>query len=208
MGYLMMATEERRPKKGKPIGVRLPAQVRKELESYAGDKGDSMSGVAVDAITKYLRGEFSPVVPDPATQQFRIKLLGRVPCGPLRDALEETSDLPISRGVASRYRIEPTDFAAIAEGESMMGADMEREGDIRDGDVVVFQLLQELERPRNGQIVAVQVETEDGIIEGTIKKWNNGTPPFLTDGKGERVEIRDGAQLRPLGVARMLMRGL
>lgn len=200
-----MAVADRRPKRGKPIGVRLFLPVEAEVMARVEQEGTTKSGFMADVVTKYLRGDFAPPQPDITSTQIRIKLLGAIPCGPLREALEETQDLPISRAVATRYRIDSTDFAAIAEGESMMGTDMAHEGDIRDGDLIVFKKLEENERPTNRDIVAVQLEAAEGVVEGTIKRWHNGG---LIDGEGRPYAPAEGKHLKPLGVALMLMRKL
>lgn len=165
----------------------------------------SMSSLVERGIERVIKGEKAANADDPALHQVRLKYFHRVPCGPMREAVEEGSDFVVSEDVADALEVLPSDFVVMAEGESMMGSAMEGR-DIVDGDYLLMRPVAEGRTPKSGEIVAAVIVSE-GSAQSTVKFWNNGSPPYLTDGQGERVELpEDTERLVAVGVLRGLIR--
>lgn len=94
-----------------------------------------------------------------ATTGFGLPVLGAIPAGPLREAIQDTAQW--IDGAGALLRTQPDDFLLRVEGDSMTGAG------ILPGDYVQL-------RPgiavRSGEIVAAQIcESEGASIEATLK---------------------------------------
>jgi SOS-response transcriptional repressor LexA len=153
-----------------------------------------------------IEGESATAVDDQALHQTRLKYFSRVPCGPIREMASEASDYVLSEHVADDLGVSPGDFVVMAEGLSMMGVAMEGR-DIIDGDYLFMHSTPEGRPPKSGTIVVALIVTADGSISSTIKHWNNGTIPFLTDGEGKRIELpADTEKIIPIGALTGLIR--
>ncbi len=88
-----------------------------------------------------------------------LPVLGAIPAGPLREAIQENAQW--IEGAGALLRTQPGDFLLRVEGVSMIGAG------ILPGDYV--QLRPDI-RVQSGEIVAAQIcETEGASVEATLK---------------------------------------
>lgn len=102
---------------------------------------------------------FELTAPGRAQTGWGLPVLGAIPAGPLREAIQESAQW--IEGAGALLRIQPGDFLLRVEGHSMKGAG------ILHGDHVQL-------RPgiavRSGEIVAAQIcEAEGASIEATLK---------------------------------------
>lgn len=133
------------------------------------------------------------------TNQFRGPLLGPVPCGPWREACEDSSTFVLSRETAEFLEVREGDLFLPAQGHSMEGSG------ILDGYLVIVRPL-DGKIPRRHEIVLVGITTEDGTTSYTLKHWGGfpvpGGPPQLFQADGSLLPLPEGTtDLQPLGRA-------
>lgn len=154
-------------------------------------------------VSSYVRDTLEGRAPlDPALagmDQFRGPLLGPVPCGPWKEALDEASSFVLSRESADFLEVRDGDLFLPASGHSMEGSG------ILDGFLVIVRPL-DGKVPRRHEIVLVAITTADGTTSYTLKHWGGhpspGAPPQLIQGDGSTLDLPEDTQdLQPLGRA-------
>lgn len=199
------ATKRGRREKKDPVDGRFGFVFRpslaKRLREFSQETGEDLTEIAERALQRELAGGGTAPV-DAAMRQKRCKYLSALPCGPLAPALAEASDYLVSYDIAEMLDIQNDDFISVMNGNSMQGAGIES------NDLVAFRPVPAERTPFNGDICAIQVISTDGNVRATVKHWHN-TPPHLTDGDGNAVELdTDTERLVPIGVAKALFRRL
>ncbi len=132
----------------------------------------------------------------------RLPILGRIPCGPMQQAIQETPYYEIAPPIM-RPRADLGDYFLEAAGDSMTP-------DIRNGDLVMLRPNIEWQ---NGEVCAVQVfhdKNLDGDCEATLKKvFRNENSRQLTL-KANNAEFKpmrvDAECVKIVGVFRGLLR--
>jgi SOS-response transcriptional repressor LexA len=131
-----------------------------------------------------------------ATDSFGAPYLSRVPCGPLKEAIDTGASFTISSDTASELEVRDGDLWVRAEGESMEGAG------IQDGFLILMRPL-DGRPPRRGEIVLVQFFDDEGdVYQATVKSWNGDNPLRLKDGQGQDFEVPQGKEYKAVAVAR------
>jgi SOS-response transcriptional repressor LexA len=130
------------------------------------------------------------------SDSFRAPYLSRVPCGPIKEAIETGAAVTISADTADELEVRDGDFWVRAEGESMEGAG------IQDGFLILMRPL-DGRPPRRGEITLMQFIDESGdVYQSTVKSWNGDNPLRLLDGQGDDFEVPEGKEYRAVAVAR------
>jgi SOS-response transcriptional repressor LexA len=133
------------PKAEKKYGLSLLNELRWEVEGFARDTGTDMAKVARQSLELYIRNH--------------LPVLGRIPCGPLAEAIAETKESEMVPAIMRPQR-NLGDYLLEAEGDSMAPK-------IEPGDLV---MLRPGIQPAAGEICAVQIVSDDGgIYEATLK---------------------------------------
>jgi len=125
------------------FGLEMPAPFKRELESFAQSFDIDLAEIVRSGASLYING-FLPV-------------LGRIPCGPLSEAIEETAYHEV---VPPYLKPRPADFLLEANGDSMSPR-------IERGDMVM--LRPDIEHSE-GEICAVIVTDESGTPRSTLKR--------------------------------------
>jgi SOS-response transcriptional repressor LexA len=166
----------------------LRPSFKEELSGFSRDADIEMARVMRDGAEMFMRG--------------RLPVLGRIPCGPLQEAIAETPYFEIVPPML-RPRADLGDYLLEASGDSM-------EPDIKSGDLVML-------RPNiewgEGEICAVQVfhdKGQEGDCDATLKRV------FLERAKGKvtlksinpefKPMVVDAEYVRVVGVFRGLLR--
>lgn len=120
---------------------------------------------------------------------FMLPILGKVPCGPLAEALEHpTEELPLTKAMAEMMGLCPGDFGIYGSGISMTSY---RPDSIDDGSLIVFRPGLSAE----GKVALCRVEMESGEYLWTVKRFCSTTTGGieLVDGRGNPVKLPKGA---------------
>ncbi|MBW3637987.1 MAG: hypothetical protein KY445_16205 [Armatimonadetes bacterium] len=184
-----------REKKNDRFGFVLEPSLRKELEEFSVATGEEMSEIARRAIKNEINPRPLAVdLANAATDSFRAPYLSRVPCGPLKEAIDTGDSFTLSADTADELETRDGDFLCRAEGESMLGAG------IQDGFMVLMRPL-DGRPPKRGEVCLIQFFDEEGAVyQATIKRWE-GQGKY-TDGQGEPFEGPEGYEARAVAVAR------
>lgn len=130
------------------------------------------------------------------TDQQRNGYLSRVPCGPLKAALDSGDELIVNDRVADELEIRDADLWVRAEGDSMKGVG------IQDGFLVLLRPL-EGRPPARGEIALMQFIDENGnVYESTLKGWLGDNPLRLIDGDGQEFTPPPGLKAQAVAVVR------
>jgi SOS-response transcriptional repressor LexA len=199
----MLSTPQSRARKTERFEFKAPEKLIAEFREAANgqqmDMADFARAAIAAAIERVQGGQTIAGEVDLAnleTDSFRAAYLSRVPCGPLREALDTGSSFTISRDTADELEVREGDFWVRAEGESMEGAG------IQDGFLILMRPLDN-RPPRRGEIVLVQFFDEDGdVYQATVKRWNGDNPLRLKDGQGDDFEVPEGREYKAVAVAR------
>ncbi len=139
------------------------------------------------AFEQTLRAGFEAKMATLGTEAFRAPVLSSVPCGPWDRAVEGAPTHAVSIDDARELEALPGDVWVRAHGDSMLGAG------IADG-VLVLVRPYGTKPVRRGDIVVVQITTDDGEVLGTMKRFaGNGAGglPQLLDGADEPFPLPD-----------------
>ena len=176
------------------------ASTAKMVDAEAAANGETRSDVLRRALEQY----YAPKKPLESPETFTAPYVGEIPCGPWDSSQSTPQRYTISAQDADELGARPGDWFFRARGESMIGAG------VLDSAVVLVRPYEG--RPaRRGDIVAVQIETADGEIEGTFKRYDGGEDENvrLLDGNGHYFELpenvaRIGILARGVGVVSRL----
>lgn len=201
--FTMLSTPQSRVRKTERFEFKAPekliAEFREAATAQQMDMADFARAAIAAAIERVQSG--APIAGDAdlanlETDSFRGPYLSRVPCGPLKEALDTGSSFTISRDTADELEVRDGDFWVRAEGESMEGAG------IQDGFLILMRPL-DGRPPRRGEIVLVQFFDEEGdVYQATVKRWNGDNPLRLKDGQGDDYEIPEEREYKAVAVAR------
>lgn len=203
----MLTTPPGRPRKTERFEFKAEEKLITEFREAAKGQQIDMADFArlaiAAAIDRVQNGQLIEYVPEEPvdvanleTDSFRAPYLSRVPCGPLRAAIDTGAFFTVSRDTAEELEVRDGDFWVRAEGESMEGAG------IQDGFLILMRPL-ESRPPRRGEIVLVQFFDETGdVYQATVKSWNGDNPLRLKDGHGEDFEVPEGREYKAVAVAR------
>lgn len=188
-------TYARRDKKDDRLTVTLSVAQKKALQKRALDEGAVLSDLVREGIENILNPP-EPPPPDPekhwsdeGTDQFRAPVLNALPCGPWKEGIADARTAVFSRDVVDYLEARESDIFASTSGDSMEGAG------ILEGDLVMLRPL-DGKAPRRGEIVMVNITTEDGEQKSTLKRYNGADAsgkPRLLNGADEDYPLPDDA---------------
>lgn len=190
------------PRKDREYKVKFTEKMWEDLSEFAESKEEDVSVIVRAAIEKELTGAAS--LDDETGEPDRsveIPYLGTSVCGPWEKVVAESGTvLTLNQAVIKELEANGSDMFIRARGRSMEGAG------IFDGALVLFRPLHHDKDPRYGEIALVQVISEAGEYESSIKRWcdrDEQNVPILQDGEGKIFIAPKGTKtVVPIGVAR------
>lgn len=163
------------------------------------DAADAENVTVAEFVRRAVAERLNPRVVSIDASEFGLvptNYLSRVPAGPAKESVNTEGDFLLSQHVADALQAKEGDYTIMVEGESMEAAG------IYDGSLLIVRPLEGHLKPRKGEVVLVQLVSESGNYESTVKFWQGGNPPEIQDAEGNKVKIPEGVRLEPFGIVK------